>query len=241
MGGSARLSKQRIRILIADADNMGSQLLAGALKRSRNRFDVVALASSAHEAIREAGSREPHVAVVSPELQDGPEIGFKVLQRLRESHPAVAGVMLLHSHERDAVIHAFQSGARGVCCRTHTFKTLSECIRSVHRGQIWASNQDLEFVLEALARLKPVQLFKSNGMDLLTRREGEVVQLVIEGMKNGEIAAALHVREHTVRNYLYRIFEKLGVSSRVELVLYAISERDSALKRDAPRSNSKTR
>jgi len=61
---------------------------------------------------------------------------------------------------------------------------------------------------------------------LLTRREEEVVRLVADGMKNREIAETLHVKEHSVRNYIYRIFEKLGVSSRVELILYAFSQRE---------------
>jgi DNA-binding CsgD family transcriptional regulator len=63
-------------------------------------------------------------------------------------------------------------------------------------------------------------------MPLLTRREEEVVRLVADGMKNGEIAQSLGVAEHSIRNYLYRIFDKLGVSSRVELILYAFNQRD---------------
>jgi DNA-binding CsgD family transcriptional regulator len=63
-------------------------------------------------------------------------------------------------------------------------------------------------------------------MPLLTRREDEVVRLVADGMKNGEIAQSLGVSEHSIRNYLYRIFDKLGVSSRVELILYAFNQRD---------------
>jgi DNA-binding NarL/FixJ family response regulator len=82
----------------------------------------------------------------------------------------------------------------------------------------------LEFILEALTRLKSAQLTKTSGMVLLSRREEDVVGLVAEGMKNREIAQALHVTEHTISNYLYAIFNKLGVSSRVELILYATSE-----------------
>ena len=63
-------------------------------------------------------------------------------------------------------------------------------------------------------------------MPLLTRREEDVVRLVADGLKNREIAQRLKVKEHSIRNYLYRIFEKLGVSSRVELILYAFSNRD---------------
>jgi DNA-binding CsgD family transcriptional regulator len=63
-------------------------------------------------------------------------------------------------------------------------------------------------------------------MPLLTHREEEVVRLVADGMKNGEIARSLNVAEHSIRNYLYRIFDKLGVSSRVELILYTFNNRN---------------
>lgn len=224
MGELLHTSRERIRVLIADADNISSQLMASALRRCRSYFDVVAVASSSPEAIRDLGILKPHVAVVSAELRDGPQTGFKVLQELRNSHPSTAAIMLLPSTQRDPVIDAFRGGARGVFTRDKSFKALSKCIRLVHGGRIWASNEELEFILEALTRHKSAQLTKTSGMMLLTRREEEVVRLVAEGMKNREIAQALHVTEHTISNYLYGIFNKLGVSSRVELILYATSE-----------------
>ena len=83
----------------------------------------------------------------------------------------------------------------------------------VHKGQIWASNEDLEHLIGALSQSKPLHLKNSDGMPLLTRREEEVVHLVADGLKNREIAERLKVKEHSIRNYLYRIFEKLGVST----------------------------
>ena len=77
-----------------------------------------------------------------------------------------------------------------------------------------------------MSQSKSLELNDSDGIHLLTRREEEVVRLFADGMKNREIAEALHVKEHSVRNYIYRIFEKLGVSSRVELILYAFSQRE---------------
>ncbi|MGA2844079.1 MAG: response regulator transcription factor [Candidatus Acidiferrales bacterium] len=224
MGELLEPSREKIRVLIADADNISSQLMASALRRCRNSFDVVAVASSSPDAIRDLGILKPHVAVVSAELRDGPQTGFKVLSELRNSHPTTAAIMLLHSTQPDPVVDAFRGGARGVFTRDKSFKALSKCIRSVHDGRIWASNQELEFILEALTRLKSAQLTKTSGMVLLSRREEDVVGLVAEGMKNREIAQALHVTEHTISNYLYAIFNKLGVSSRVELILYATSE-----------------
>jgi DNA-binding NarL/FixJ family response regulator len=110
--------------------------------------------------------------------------------------------------------------------RTHSLKALSKCIETVHKGQIWASNEDLEHLINALTHIEPVQFNRSDGTPLLTRREEDVVRLVADGMKNREIAERLKVSEHSIRNYLYRIFDKLGVSSRVELILYAFNQRD---------------
>ncbi len=101
-----------------------------------------------------------------------------------------------------------------------------KCIRTVHNGQIWASNHELEFLLEAIVYSRPLHLSKIHSMSVLTPREEAVVRLVAEGMKNREISLKLNVSEHTVRNYLFRVFDKLGVSNRVELVLYALTGAD---------------
>ena len=218
--------RERIRVLVADADEIGSQLMASALKRCRNYFDVVAWADNSTEAINKLNQHVPNVVLLSAELRDGPETGFRVLKNLRNSHPQTAAVVLLRAPSRHTVIESFRGGARGVFCRANSFKELSRCIRAVHQGRIWASNEDLEYLLEALTHVKPAQLVSASGMALVTRREEDVIRLVAEGMKNREIAQELHVTDHTVSNYLYRIFDKLGVSSRVELVLYALSRRD---------------
>jgi DNA-binding NarL/FixJ family response regulator len=110
---------------------------------------------------------------------------------------------------------------------SHSLKSLSKCIQAVHQGQIWAGNEDLEHLIKALSHLKPVHLNGSEGIPLLTRREEDVVRLVADGMKNREIAQRLKVKEHSIRNYIYRIFEMLGVSSRVEFILYIFSHRHS--------------
>jgi DNA-binding NarL/FixJ family response regulator len=105
---------------------------------------------------------------------------------------------------------------------------MRRCKRSVDlRGQICTSNEDLEHLVGTLSQSKPLHLKNPDGMPPLTRREEEVVHLVADGLKYREIAERLKVKEHSIRNYLYRIFEKLGVSNRVELIRYAFSHRDS--------------
>ena len=225
MSQSLRQPKDRISVLVVTADNMTSELLKNAFAHGRRGFTVETLTGSSQKIIGELGERKADVALISEELQDGPEAGIKVLQKTRDSH-CTSAIMLLHSSKPERVVNAFRDGARGVFYRSHSLKSLSKCIQTVHRGQIWAGNEDLEHLINALTHLKPIQLNNSEGMPLLTRREEDVVRLVSDGLKNREIAQRLKVKEHSIRNYVYRIFEKLGVSSRVELILYAFSHRD---------------
>ncbi len=225
MSQPLRRPKDRISVLVVTADNMTSELLKNAFVHGRRGFTVETLTGSSQKIIGELGSHTPDVALISEELQDGPEEGIKVLQKARDSHGTPA-IMLLQSSKPERVVNAFRDGARGVFYRSHSLKSLSKCVQAVHQGQIWASNQDVEHILSALTHILPPHLNKSDEMPLLTHREEEVVHLVADGLKNREIAQQLKVKEHSIRNYIYRIFEKLGVSSRVELILYAFSQRD---------------
>jgi len=212
-----------IRVAVADATRMNSELTVGALKRSHSSFEVHRLTSSSLVAFGELQKFRPDVAVISARLEDGPLTGFNILHQLRASELNAPTVMLLDSTERDLVVDAFRGGARGVYCRGYSFNALPKCIRKVHEGQIWVSNLELEFLLEMVVSLRPLKVQQTGGMALLTARERDVVRLVAEGMRNQEIALKLNLSEHTVRNYMLRIFDKLGISSRVELVLYAFS------------------
>ena len=223
MGGQPQMPPQGIRVAVADATPMNSQLIVGALKRCHSNFDVQALTSNSLVAFGELQNYRPDVAVISARLEDGPLTGFKILHQLRASELKAPTVMLLDSTERDLVVDAFRGGARGVFCRGYSFNALPKCIRKVHAGQVWVSDLELEFLLELVTTLRPLKVQSTGGMSLLTPRERDVVTLVAEGMRNQEIGLKLHLSEHTVRNYLLRIFDKLGISSRVELVLYAFS------------------
>lgn len=217
----------RISVLVITPDNIMAELLKSAFNRERkNSFAVQMLTGTSQKVIGKLTAHKPQVALICEELQDSPLAGFKVLQKLRESHQDTAAVMLLQSSKPHSVVEAFREGARGVFSRTQSLKALSKCIRTVHRGQYWANNEDLGHIMNALNQRKILQFNTVDGMPLLTRREEDVVRLVAEGMKNGEIASSLKLAEHSIRNYLYRIFDKLGVSSRVELILYSFNQRD---------------
>lgn len=228
-------SEKAITILVADENRMACQLLTSSLQRNSN-FRVVGCASSMSEVLGLLRQEEAQVTVISANLQDGPLSGFELLRELRLSHPHTRTILLLDSSDRDLVVDAFRGGARGIFCRSQSFKMLCKCIVCVSQGQIWANNGELQFVLEALGQVTPLHIVNAKGKSLLSKREEQVVACVAEGLTNREIARQLGLSEHTVKNYLFRIFDKLGISGRVELVLYALSHREG----DAPASSAPT-
>jgi DNA-binding NarL/FixJ family response regulator len=218
---------ESISVLIADADSMSAHLMADEISRGRHDISVVSVSNTYAETIYELERKQPDVAVINAHLDDGPLAGYRVLQHLQLLSFKTVPIMMIPDSERDLVIDAFRGGARGVFCRIQPIKLLPKCIRTVHDGQIWADSQDLHFVLEFLMRLKPLRQLKPGaGISRLTPREAELVHLLAEGMSTREISLKLQVTEHTVRNYLSNVYDKLGVSSRVELALYAVTREE---------------
>jgi DNA-binding NarL/FixJ family response regulator len=172
---------------------------------------------------------EPDIAIISAQLEDGPLEGYHVLRELRCLRSKTRAIILLGSRERELVTDAFRCGAHGVIFRDEPLETLGKCIHAVHSGQVWANSEQLGYLLEALGHAGHVRLHDTRGIDLLSKREGDVVRLVAEGLTNRLISVELGLSEHTVRNYLFRVFDKLGVSTRVELVLYSFQERQQKL------------
>jgi two-component system nitrate/nitrite response regulator NarL len=210
----------RLRVLAADSTAMSTQLLVEALARD-TQFQMIECPSDAAAILNLVEREKPQVVVISAKLGEDHAGGLDLLRELRAQSPSPRVIMLLDSSERAAVIEAFRAGAQGVFCRTEPFRLLAKCIQCVDAGQVWASSTELQFVLEALTQPALAHL-SSNGGSLLSAREIDVVRCLAEGLSNREIARRLKLTEHTVKNYLFRIFDKLGVSSRVEVVLYAL-------------------
>jgi len=216
-----------ISVLIADADRLSAHLIADGLMRGRHDIAVVAVSNSSTETIRELEKSQPDIALISAHLEDGRLRGYHVLQSVQVLSPKTITIMLIPDPERELVVDAFRGGARGVFCRLESIKLLSKCIRTVHEGQIWADTRNLAFILEFLTELKPLRHIKpGGGMTRLTAREAEVVHLLADGLSTRDISHKLALTEHTIRNYLSTIYDKLGVSSRVELALYAVARED---------------
>jgi DNA-binding NarL/FixJ family response regulator len=214
---------KHVSVLVACGNSMTGELLTGALNRNP-RFHVTACVTTAQEVLEAVQSTGVDIALISATLADGPLSGVGALRRMREYSPEVSAVVLVDNPDPGLLIDAFRAGAKGVFCPSlSTFKSLCRCVDRVNEGQIWASSSVLTQVLDAFAQLAPLRVVNSDGLRLLTKREEDVVRLLAEGMQNREIARELNLSEHTIKNYLFHIFDKLGVSSRVELILYAVS------------------
>jgi DNA-binding NarL/FixJ family response regulator len=215
-----------IRILVTDSTRMGSQLLADALQRDAH-IEVVGVCASAEETLTALVGTRPHIAILSMNLDEQPLKGLDVCRQARALLPECRFVVLLESSKKESVLGAFGAGARGVFCRAESIETLRKCLEVVHSGQVWANSLEMHHVLEAFADAAPTRLTDSRGTVLLSKRQQDIVRCITEGLTNREIAARLKLSEHTVKNYIFRIFDRLGVSTRVEMVLYAFSQRDS--------------
>ena len=210
------------RIFVADSNLLSSQLLAEALARDSD-IKIVGFSSDPLEIVRILGSCPLDVLLISARLHEEPERGLSLVQHLRMQHSGLKAVALLDSCKPELVVQAFRSGVCGVFCRKTDISLLSKCVAAVHRGEVWANSEELNFVLAALASTEPYK-FESKKLALLTRREEAVVKSLVEGLTNREIAQTLSISQHTVKNYIFKIFDKLGVSNRVELVIQVLSE-----------------
>jgi two-component system, NarL family, nitrate/nitrite response regulator NarL len=210
---------EKVKVLAAESTRMNSQLLAEALAQDC-RLEVSGIEPEPASILAAVAQQRPHVVLISSTIEESGTQGFELVRQISATYPGTRLILLMDSFNPQAVVHAFRSGANGVFSRTESSKNLAKCIHSVYQGQVWANSAELRCVIEALRESEPMRLVDSGGEAILSKREQDVVRCVAEGQSNREIASSLGLTEHTVKNYLFRIFDKLGVSSRVEVVLY---------------------
>jgi DNA-binding NarL/FixJ family response regulator len=210
-----------IRVLVADSNQMECQLLVSAL-RERPEFQVTCCAADINAILQAILPFPAQIAIINVDHPRNESHDMTMVRRFHLAHPEIAKIVLINSGDREIVLNAFRSGAKGVFCfAEYPFRLLCKCIQSVHQGQVWANSEQLQYLIEAIAQVPSLRVVNASGLKLLTPREEQVVALVADGLSNREIAQELGLSEHTVKKYLFRIFDKLGISSRVELVLYA--------------------
>jgi DNA-binding NarL/FixJ family response regulator len=216
-----------VSVLVADRNLMAGQLLGGSLP-SKSGFRIVGTAVGVEQALHVFNCEHVDIVLIAVNLKDGPLSGFSLLRQLRAAHPGTRTIVLLDSIDDDLVLNAFRSGARGLFCRSGSVKMLRKCLLAVHQGQVWADTEQMQLILEALESQTPARAANPKRNNQLRKREKEVLACVAAGLTNRQIAEQLRLSEHTVKNYLFRLSDKVGRSGRVELMLYALTHRELA-------------
>jgi two-component system, NarL family, nitrate/nitrite response regulator NarL len=207
----------QFRVLIVDRDEMSSDLLAARLARDGS---IQASGVRSADLLDSMATGDVQLVVIGADLNQVSKTGFDLAKAVRRQYPNAPIVMILNQSTQDAVINAFRSGARGVFSRQQQVADFFDCVEHVRKGFIWAGPQETAFLLDALISVPSPNMLLANDSSPLTMRELQVVKSAARGKTNKVIACELGLSEHTVKNYLFRAFEKLGVSNRVELLFY---------------------
>ncbi len=210
---------QDIQILIADDHSIFRDGLRKLLE-AEGGFIVVGEATNGEEALNLVRELRPDVLLLDismPRLN-----GLEVLRRLPKSTSSLHTILLTASIEKSEIVEALLLGARGIVPKQSASQMLFKSIRSVMAGEFWVSRDMVSDLVETLRgpAMAGPGASKTFG---LTRRELEVIAAVVDGQVNKDIAQTFHISEYTVKHHLTRIFDKLGVSNRVELAMFAIN------------------
>lgn len=190
-----------------------------ALLSTESGYEVVARCTTSDAALKAVRAHRPNIAILDMHMPENG--GMDVLRAIRHEALNCRVVLLAGSVDDEEALTAVRLGVDGILLKELASQLILECIRKVSAGERWLEKRSTSRVIEALIRKE------SGARDLartLTPREIELARLAGIGLRNKEIARRLRIREGTVKIHLHNIYDKLGIDSRVQLVLYAQSK-----------------
>jgi DNA-binding NarL/FixJ family response regulator len=214
-----------IKVMVANLPIILCELLQGAFQAVPD-IKIVLPANDLQHLLNAAEPLPVDVILIGSSKTDSPG-AVSILQSLPDAYKSARVVVLTQDPDYAEVISLFRAGAKGIFGSADLrFELLCKCIRCVHQGQIWAKNELLAHLVSSLSHPRSTNVIDRHGKPLLTTREQQVLHLLSDGLSNSELAAVLKLSEHTIKNHLFRIYDKLGVSNRMEAVLYALTPRN---------------
>jgi DNA-binding NarL/FixJ family response regulator len=216
-----------IKLLMANLPTMLCDLLRGAFEPVPD-IQIIEPINDVQYLLGVSNSGTADVILLGSSRIENSCSAVAILDALPDRYKNARTIVLTQKPGYSEVISLFRAGVRGILCSADLrFDLLCKSIRSVYQGQIWASNEQLAHLVSSVSRPKSTDVTDSHGKPLLTAREQQVLHLLADGMSNYELATVLRLSEHTIKNHLFRIYDKLGVSNRMEAVLYALTPRNT--------------
>jgi DNA-binding NarL/FixJ family response regulator len=211
-----------IRILIADDHPIVRDGLRRLLSMEDD-FEIVGEAADGETTVQLAEKFAPDVLLL--DLRMPGVDGFGALQRLQKSSRKTRVIILTASEDKNEYVQAMKLGCSGIVLKQTAAELIVKSIRKVHAGEIWLDSNTTAAVMRQFSTGPEAGSqggARARDRSPLSNREREIVALVAQGYKNKEMAEKMFISEQTVKNHLHNIFDKLGVSDRLELALYAI-------------------
>ena len=221
--------KPKIRIVVADDHPIFRDGLCRLLALEED-FEVVAQAQDGRQVLDVLQQHEPDILLLDLKM---PGLdGLATLQRLQVAKNKTRVIVLTASDDKNEFVQAMKLGTSGIVLKQTATELLIKSIRKVHAGEIWLDSHTTAAVIRQFvandetpamsAAPQAAPPARERERSPLSQREREIVALVAQGFKNKEMAEKMFISEQTVKNHLHNIFDKLGVSDRLELALYAI-------------------
>ena len=221
MATLSRVSLSPIRVFIAN----GHGLFRDGLKRllEAGGFMVVGETADGEAVVSLVAKTQPDVILL--DLAMPRQDGMEVLRRLSAAELPARTLLMMSSTEKTQVVRALKMGAYGVIPQESTSQRLYESIRCIVSGQYWIGRDNVSDLVKALREDNPPEGTPRQRRFGLTPRELEIITLVVAGYSNPGIAQKFSISEQTVKHHISNIFDKLGVSNRLELALFAVNHR----------------
>ena len=211
-----------VRVLIAD-DHPVVRIGVRNVLAAHGNFFVVAEADNGVQAIAQTLELQPDVLLLDVQMPNTE--GFNTVRQVAIGAPQTRVVLLTGSIQAEPLAEAFNAGARGIVLKGALTEQIAAALLAVVDGFYWAQGRRLDHLAGVLAELRSQVRQENNDRFNLTRRELEVISLIVQGCSNREIAKHFNLSEETVKRHLSNTFEKLNISTRLELAIFAIANK----------------
>jgi DNA-binding NarL/FixJ family response regulator len=205
--------------LLAESQPVILEGLRSALSRSGD-IRIAGEATDGLGTIAKAAELAPDVILMDVPLAEAGALG--VITSLRLCAPKSKVIWFASAERRDDFADAMRLGCSGVLCKHAPVDLIAKSIRRVYEGEIWLDSATTAAIIRRLAVPQPCRPDALDERASLSGRERQITVLIVNGLKNKEIARRMFITEQTVKNHIHHVFEKLGVGDRLELALYAV-------------------